>query len=321
MRPGRCAPASLVVVTNAGASIRAVVAVGVAAALWGTIGLAQAVVPVDVPAFAIGAAGMGFGGVLLFLVAPRRAARVVADRRVRWWLLIGALGVVAYPLAVYPAMRLTGVAIANVVALGSGPVFAAVIEWIVERRRPSLVWTIATVLAIVGIALLVSGGGDAGEGLVVPGVLLGLLGGLGYAVYAYASLRVIRVGHAPVPAMGAMFGLAAVVLVPVALVWGAPLWTSWPAIGLIAYLAVGPLAIAYALFGIGVRTLSASTATTVSLVEPAVATLLAVLALHERLSPLAWFGFALLIVAVVVVGLLDRRRPHPAERGRGTRLD
>lgn len=299
-------------VTNAAARTRAVAAVAVAAALWGTIGLAAMSVPVEVPVLAIGAAGMGFGGVLLFLVAPRRAWRAIADRRTRGWLIVGAIGVVSYPLTVYPAMQLTGVAIANVVALGSGPVFAAIIEWIVERRRPSLVWTIATVLAIVGIALLVGGGGDAGEGLVGPGVLLGLVGGLGYAVYAYSSLRVIRAGHTPVPAMGAMFGLAAVVLVPIALVWGAPLWTSWPSIGLVAYLAVGPLAIAYVLFGVGVRSLTASTATTVSLIEPAVATLLAVLLLHERLDPVAWFGFALLIGAVVLVGLLDRRRRGPA---------
>lgn len=291
---------------------RAVGAVALASALWGTIGLAAMIVPVDVPAFAIGAAGMGLGGVLLFLVAPRRAWRVIADRRVRWWLLVGALGVIVYPLAVYPAMRLTGVAIANVVALGSGPAFAAIIEWIVERRRPSLIWTIATAFAIVGIVLLVSGGGDAGEGLVAPGVLLGLIGGLGYAVYAYASRRVIGIGHAPVPAMGAMFGLAALVLVPIAFVWGAPLWTSLEATLLVAYLAVGPLALAYALFGIGVRTLTASMATTIALLEPAVATLLAVLLLHERLAPLAWFGFALLIAAVVVVGLLDRRRRGPA---------
>ena len=297
--------------TNPAGRAGAVVAVAVASALWGTIGLAAMIVPVDVPAFAIGAAGMGFGGVLLFLAAPRRAWRAVADPRTRLWLIIGALGVIAYPLAVYPAMRLTGVAISNVVALGSGPVFAAIIEWIIERRRPSLVWTIATVLAILGIALLVSGGGEAGEGQVLPGVLLSLVGGLGYAFYVYASRRIIGVGHAPVPAMGAMFGVAAIVLVPVALVWGAPLWTSWPSIGLIAYLAIGPLAIAYALFGIGVRTLTASSATTIALLEPAVATLLAVLVLDERLAPLAWSGFALLIAAVVVVGVLDRRRRAP----------
>jgi DME family drug/metabolite transporter len=287
--------------------VRAVVAVAVASALWGTIGLAATIMPVDVPAVAVGAAGMGFGGVLLFLVAPRRAAAAVADPRARWWLILGAIGVITYPLAVYPAMRLTGVAIANVVALGSGPVFAAIIEWIIERRRPSLVWAIATGIAVLGIGLLVSGGGTAGEGQVLPGVLLALLGGLGYAVYATASARAIRVGHAPVPAMGAMFGLAAIVLVPIAVISGAPLATSAVAIGLVAYLAVGPLAVAYALFGVGVRTLSASTATTVSLLEPAVATLLAVLLLGERLAWLAWVGFALLIVAVVVVGAFDRR--------------
>lgn len=291
---------------------RAGLAVAIAAALWGTIGLAAMLVPVDVPAFAIGAAGMGFGGVILLLVAPRRAARVLLDRRVRWWLVVGALGVIAYPLAVYPAMRLTGVAVANVVALGSGPVFAAVIEWIAERRRPSLTWIVATLLAIVGIAFLVGGGGDAGEGQVLPGVLLASLGGLGYAVYAYSSRRLIGVGHPPVPAMGAMFGLAALALVPVALVWGAPMWSSVPSLALVVYLAIGPLAVAYVLFGIGVRTLTASTATTIALLEPAVATLLAVLVLHERLAPLAWFGFGLLIAAVVVVGLLDRRRPARA---------
>lgn len=283
-------------------------AVAIASALWGTIGLAATVMPVDVPAFAVGAAGMGLGGLVLFAVAPRGALRAVADPGARWWLVIGAIGVVAYPLSVYPAMRLAGVAIANVVALGSGPVFTALLEWAVERRRPTAVWAAATALAIVGIALLTTGGGEAGEGLVVPGVLLGLVGGLGYAVYAYSSSRAIRAGHRPIPAMGAMFGLSALVLVPVALVWGLPMFGSLPAFGLVAYLAIGPLAIAYALFGIGVRTLSASTATTVSLLEPAVATLLAVVVLGERLSGLAWGGFALLIVAVVIVGAFDRRR-------------
>lgn len=287
---------------------RAVAAVAVASALWGTIGLAAAVVPVDVPAFAIGAAGMGIGGVLLFLVGPRRASLVIADARTRWWLLVGAIGVIAYPLAVYPAMRLSGVAIANVVALGSGPVFAAILEWIVERRRPSGVWAAATGLAVVGIVLLTTGGGEAGEGLVLPGVLLALVGGLGYAVYAYSAGRVIRVGHAPVPAMGAMFGLAAVVLVPVAVIWGAPMFVDPPSLAIVAYLAIGPLAIAYALFGIGVRTLTASTATTIALLEPAVATLLAVLVLGERLGWSAWLGFGVIILAVVIVGAFDRRR-------------
>jgi len=292
---------------------RAVAAVAVASMLWGTIGLAATAVPVAVPAYVVGAAGMGFGGVLLLLAAPRRAGRAIADPRARWWLLVGAVGVVAYPLSVYPAMRLAGVAVANVVALGSGPVFAAIVEWLAERRRPSGAWAAGTAIAIAGIVLLAGGGtAEAGEGQVAPGVLLGLVGGLGYAVYAYGSSRAIRAGHPPVPAMGAMFGLAAVALVPVALVAGTPLWSSLPSVGLVAYLAVGPLALAYALFGAGVRTLPASTATTVSLLEPAVATLLAVLVLGERLSALAWAGFGLIIGAVLVVGLLDRRRVRPA---------
>ncbi|MBO9578518.1 MAG: EamA/RhaT family transporter, partial [Microbacteriaceae bacterium] len=66
---------------------RAVLAVAVASALWGTIGLAATAMPVDVPAVAVGAAGMGVGGVLLLLVAPRRAVAALADPRARWWLV------------------------------------------------------------------------------------------------------------------------------------------------------------------------------------------------------------------------------------------
>jgi len=55
-----------------------------------------------------------------------------------------------------------------------------------------------------------------------------------------------------------------------------------------AYLAIGPMFLAYLLFGAGLRTVRGSTATTITLVEPLAATILAILVVGERLDPVGW---------------------------------
>ena len=108
--------------------------------------------------------------------------------------------------------------------------------------------------------------------------------------------------------MGGMFGVGALALAPVLLVFGAPLLQSWPSVGIAAYLAVGPMFVAYLLFGVGMRSLRSSTATTITLLEPFVATVLAVLIVGERLDLAGWIGLALILVAVTV--LATARRPR-----------
>jgi len=269
--------------------------------------------PEGVPPLAIGAVTMGVGGVVLFLTFLRRSLVVLRDRATLPWLLIGAVGVVVYPLAFYPSMALAGVAIGNVVSLGSGPVFAALLEWIVDRRRPGVAWMLATIGAVVGIVLLALGGhADSTHQpvAVLPGIALGLLAGVAYAAYTFASGRTIQAGHASTGVMGSMFGLGAVVLIPVLLITGGEILATPEGIGISAYLVVGPMVLAYILFGFGMRTLTASTVTVITLIEPAVATALAVVVVGERLEPLAWFGLVLIVAAVVVVAIAAIRK-HP----------
>ena len=99
-----------------------------------------------------------------------------------------------------------------------------------------------------------------------------MLAGLSYALYTYASSRAIRTGHSGRGVMGGMFGLGAIVLLPVLLATGAPLLQSPQTIGIAAYLAIGPMFVAYLLFGFGLRGIRSSVATTVTLIEPVVAT-------------------------------------------------
>jgi DME family drug/metabolite transporter len=298
-----------------------VLAILAAALLWGTTGTAASFLPADVPPVATGAATMAIGGLLLFAVTPRLSWAALRSRATRGWLLAGGACVVAYPLAFYSSMSLAGVAVGNVVSLGSAPVFAAVLERVVEGHRLRAAWWITTCLALSGVVLLGTAGpahsGARGPGTpedAALGLLLGLVAGASYAGYTYCSRRAMERGCGSRAAMGAVFGVGAVLLLPVLLATGAPLAQSGGSLAITGYLALGPMFLAYLLFGAGLRSVASSAATTLTLLEPVVATLLAVTVVGERLAPLGWAGMALIGLALA---LLTARGATSGARRRG----
>lgn len=280
-----------------------------ASVLWGTTGTAASFLPDAVSPIAIGASTMTIGGVLLFVFSLRAAIAALRDAPARRWLVIGALGVFVYPLAFYSAMDQAGVAIGNVVALGSGPIFAALLEWLWERHPLSPRWLICTIIAVSGVVLLSTGRLSVSEGgkSIPLGVVLGLLAGFAYALYTYASTRALAIGHGGRGVMGGMFGLGAVLLAPVLLLTGATLLGSASSAAIAGYLAIGPMFVAYLLFGFGLRSIRSSVATTVTLIEPLVATVLAILVVGERLTWGGWIGFSLILIGVTL--LVSARQP------------
>lgn len=295
--------------------ILAVWAVVLASALWGTTGTAATFLSRDVSPLATGSATMAIGGALLFAIAARPASRAIADPRARRWLLVGAIGVVVYPLAFYSSMSLAGVAIGNVVSLGSGPLFAALLEWRVTRRPLTRRWMLAAAISISGVVMLAAGG-HGGDSPVNPddvpaGVGLGLLAGAAYALYTFTSAEVIARGHSSRATMGAVFGLGAIPLTVVLVFTGAPLVQSLGNVSIIVYLALGPMFLAYVLFGIGLRRLRSSVVTVITLLEPLMATLLAVAVVGERLDLLGWCGLGVILIGVTLLSPARRPRLRP----------
>lgn len=281
-------------------------AILLAAVLWGTTGTAASSLSGQVSPVTVGAATMGLGGALLFATAPRGAFGVLRDVAARRWVLFGAAGVVVYPLAFYSAMQLSGVAIGNVVSLGSAPVFAAVLEWAWERRRVTVRWLLATVVALTGILLLAAAPASRPAAAAPPaaglagGIALGLLAGLSYALYTYSARRMLQRVRAPRGVLGAIFGVAALPLILI-LVASTPVLPDGPGVLVLTYLILGPMLLAYLLFERGLRRVSSSTATTLTLLEPVVATALAVGIVGERLPPMAWVGIGLILGAVAIL--------------------
>ena len=286
-----------------------------ASVLWGTTGTAASFLGGAVSPLAVGASTMTIGGALLFALSARGSIAALRTPAVRSWLLLGAAGVVIYPLAFYSAMDLAGVAIGNVAALGSAPLFAAILERAIEGRRVTRRWMLGAATAIAGVTLLVVGssghrGSEEGDGSVGAGVGLGLLAGAAFALYTYCSGRVIALDVPSRDTMGAVFGLGAVPLSGVLALTGAPLLAGPVTISIVLYLALGPMLLAYVLFGTGLRGLRSSTVTVITLLEPLVATLLAVLIVGERLTSVGWVGLALILVGLAVVS--TARRPSIA---------
>lgn len=285
-------------------------AVLLAALLWGTTGTAAAFAP-GVSGVAIGAAAMGIGGLLQAALATGalRTHRA-ALRNQLGTVTLSAVSVALFPLAFYSSMRLAGVAVGTVVTIGSAPPAAALIERIADGIRLSRRWVTGTAIGVLGVLALgwshpSTASGAAGTSLHagwshIIGIGLGLTGGVTYALYSWGAARVIRRGVPSRASMGAIFGIGGLLLMPVLLATGSSILASPKHLAVVGYLALVPMFLGYILFGRGLATVSASTATTLSLAEPAAAALIAVIVLHEHLTTPAWLGLLLLFASLVI---------------------
>jgi DME family drug/metabolite transporter len=275
-----------------------------AAVCFGTTGTAQALGP-DASAVTVGAVRIAVGALLLLAVQRAVARAGPAGRWPRAPLAAGALGVAAYQLCFFAAVKDTGVAVGTVVALGSAPALAGLGGWLVDRRAPGSAWAGATALAAVGVALLALAGG--GSHVSAPGVALALGAGAAYATFTLAAKRLLDAGHAVEPTMARVFGFGALLLLPV-LVLGDVAWVATPGGAAMAlWLGAVPTAIAYLLFARGLRRLPANEVATLTLGEPVTATILGAVVLSERPGAIAIAGIGLILAGLAVLAL--PRRP------------
>jgi DME family drug/metabolite transporter len=281
------------------------VAILLGAAAWGSTGTAAHFAPPGASSASIGAARIVLGGAVLLALATRPPHRgplkalLAGPRGTRIAVALAAVAVAGYQVCFFSAVRLTGVAIGTVVAIGSAPVFTGLISRLTGGPALGARWLAATAAAIAGCAVLVTGGTAAGVQL--GGVGLALLAGLCYAAYAVAAARLISAGTSEAVVMGALFGAAAVFLAPV-LALTSPGWLlTGRGLAVTAYLGLVTTVAAYLLYGLGLRTVAVPTAVTLGLAEPVVAALLGVVVLGERLAGPAVAGLVLVGLAIAVL--------------------
>ena len=291
-------------------------AISISALLWGTTGTAATFAP-NIGPLAIGAAALGLGGILQALIAiPALRAAGPELRENLGTVLVGAIAMAIYPLAFYSSMHHAGVAIGSVVSLASAPLASGVLERIIDKRSLSLWWMLAATLGIIGSTLLcISKLQDTTAApATIFGILLGLLAGITYATYSWAAHSLMNRGISRAASMGAVFGIGGALLMPVLVLTGAPLLDSTTAFTVAAYMVLVPMFLGYLLFGFGLTRVSASTATTITLSEPAVATILAVLVVGEQLEILGWVGLGVIALVLVILAAAPTNTPSKANQ-------
>lgn len=228
-----------------------------------------------------------------------------ADWRV---IVVGAVAVLGYQLTFFDGVRLNGVAVGAAVTLGAAPVMTGVLEWAIGRTRPSRTWFIATACAVAGVILLSGLLEGAGQSVSARGLAGSLAAAVAYAIYTLATKQLLDEGCDPTTAVGSIFGTAAVVGAPFLLLVDLSWLASSSGVVMVGWLAVVTIVVAYVLFGVGLKSLSASTVSTLTLAEPLTACLLGVVVLDERLSSSGWMGLVILLASVALLTRPSQQR-------------
>ncbi len=266
------------------------------AALFGTIGTAQAVGP-DVPTPELAASRLLLAGLLFVVVAAaaRQGGQILRTLRSApaWWAGVGQAG---FNLCFLAAMVQAGVAVGTLVAIGATPIITGLLT-----RQISRVWLAATTVAVTGLVLLVGGQVGSDDAPSALGIVLALGASTSYATYIIAGNAAAARGLEIQPYLAAAFSVSAVVTLPVLLVGEVAWAVRWDGALLLLYMAVVPTILAYSLFNRGLRGVRSSTASTLGLIEPVVAAALAYVVLGERLGTVGVLGAGLVLVGLLII--------------------
>jgi drug/metabolite transporter (DMT)-like permease len=218
------------------------------------------------------------------------ATASATGQRAPWLALSGAGACMAvYSLAFLAGIATAGVGLGTAVALGSGPVWAGLLEALALCRAPSAAWQRGSALARAGgvVRLLPGGGAGAADAAArSAGIGLCLLAGAAYGGCALINKR-LAMRVAPQRSALVAFAAAAAVALP-----GAALLAGTPALSasdLSALLQGGVVTsgVAYLLLSHALRHVSAATCVTLSVMEPGVAFVLAVSVLTAARAEMA----------------------------------
>lgn len=278
--------------------------------LWGTGGLLGSLLnrTADLSSMAVACYRLSVGGILivfcLFLIGRRWPTGRAAWTRV---VVIGLL-TASFQGCYFAAVAQTSVSLATLVTIGSVPLLVLVAELVSRRRQMDRSMFAILGLALPGLGLLVGfPTGELSLSTVLAGAGLSVLSAAGFAA-------ITMVGTTPVPGLddltttGFGFCIGGLALMPLAASTSGLGFIPTPTtLGLLFALGTAPTAVAYTLYFRGLRTIVASTAAVLALLEPLTGAVLAALVLGDRLGSTGMIGAALLAAAVVLAARTSHR--------------
>jgi drug/metabolite transporter (DMT)-like permease len=258
-----------------------------AALAWSTAGLLQRELSVGTATQVAGRAVFSTLALLVFVGAQDRGWR--AFRRLgRAELAVAVLTAVASGTFIVALNHST---VANVLFMqAAAPILAAVIAWAALREAISRLTALATLGAVVGVAVMVGGPGRPSA----LGLGLSVLMTLAFAV----ALVITR--HRRDISMAPAITVSQVIVLAVAAPFSHPGSVDLHDLGLIVLLGVTQIGLGLAFLTMGARLIAATEVALISLLEVVLGPLWVWLALSERPSNATFVGGAVVVGAVVL---------------------
>ena len=181
------------------------------------------------------------------------------------------------------------------------PVWASILAWPVLGERPTLLRTIALVMAFAGLGTIMGGNSFSANAEKLPGILMALAGSFGFALGTVLAKK-LPLKLPPIPAASWQIGLGCL---PVALV-GLAIETTYldrvTGLGwwLLVYSTVIQFCIAYVSWFAALSRLPASVAAIGTMAVPVIGVVASAIALNEPLGPVQIAALVFTLSAVVL---------------------
>lgn len=276
-----------------------------ASILFGTQGTAQAFAPATATPAMVGGVRLFIGGIGLLISAFIQGQVGYSELPLKKLASV-AMFVALNSFCLFTAFSKAGVAIGTTVFMGSVPVIAGVVGYLIYRERPRSRWLVATTLAIVGCFLL--GGAGTQKPTDVSGIIFAICAAVAYVAYAMQVKGLMKT-HPVELIMGSISLMAALLFVPLLFLVDITWMLEARGVSVALYLGFITTMIAYALLARGLSMLPISTTATLTLAEPVVATFLGVFLLGEQLTPLALLGCGIIICSLLTIA--SQKQPLP----------
>jgi DME family drug/metabolite transporter len=271
------------------------------AVLAGTIGTAQTFAPVGASPIAVGGLRLVVGGIVLMGWAAFRGVLSIDRSWIRFSTLAAGASMAAFTPLFLSAVAKTGVAVGTMTAIGSAPLAAGVMAYLLRREKPDPRWMAATFLSIIGCCLLAFASKSNVE-ISVTGLILAFFAGIAFAGFNMASKQLLE-DHPSEAVMAVAFCLAALIIMPIIMLTDLTWVMNGRGFAVILYLGIMTTGVTYTLLSQGLKTIPVATAVTLNLAEPLTAALLGVIVVGESLSLLTASGAGFIFCGLLLLAV------------------
>lgn len=270
-----------------------------AAFLWGTSGTAQAYAPAGASPAVLGALRIFIAGIFItsFSLFNRRIKNL--SEFFSPVLLLTGLCQAVFQFGYFSAIKLTGVAVGAMVAIGCSPVFAGMLGVLFDREKLGIKWFVSTFLAVTGLFLLMA---QSHESVKIEslGILLALVAGFSYALFTLVAKRLIKT-RSEDGVIGVSFLIGTVFMIIFFFIYPLNWILSSNGIGVVLYLGVISAGLSYMCYGRGLKYVKVSTVGTLTLAEPLTAAVLGIFLLNEPVTFFSAAGMLFILVSQIIM--------------------